>query len=71
MVKCDCMNFIDIKNRKFNNRHPDRKNNIRTLQIGGNLQVEKILNYLYYDSTIFLKRKYDKYMELTNYNLKN
>lgn len=61
------LNKLNISKRKFNNRHPKRKNNIRTLQIGGNLQVKKILEYLYKDSNIFLDRKYNKYMELSKY----
>lgn len=49
---------------------PERQNNIRTLIIGGNKKVEKILDHIYYDSTIFLKRKYDKYIELKCFNIK-
>lgn len=32
--------------------------------IGGNLQVLNILNWLYEDSTVYLDRKYEKYIEL-------
>ena len=59
---------LDIKIKKTQIRYPERNNNIRMLGIGGNLQVEKLLNYLYDDSTIFLQRKYEKYLELKNIN---
>lgn len=35
-----------------------------TLSVGGNLQVRKILDWLYQDATIYLPRKYEKYLEL-------
>ena len=44
----------------------NRKNNIRALKYGGNHIVVKILNLLYDDSTIFLNRKYSKYLEAKN-----
>ena len=34
-----------------------------TLSVGGNLQVRKVLDWLYQDATIYLPRKYDKYQE--------
>lgn len=37
-----------------------------TLSVGGNLQVRKILDWLYQDATIYLPRKYEKYLELRN-----
>lgn len=43
--------------------HP--KNNFaKVLHYSGRKVVTKILNYLYKDATIFLKRKHDKYLEL-------
>lgn len=60
---------LNINIGKIQTRHPERNNNIRTLCIGGNLQVEKILDHLYYDSIIYLDRKYDKYLELKQINL--
>lgn len=38
-----------------------------TLSVGGNLQVEKLLDWLYQDATIYLPRKYEKYLEFKNY----
>ena len=34
-----------------------------TLSVGGNLQVMKVLDWLYQDATIYLPRKYNKYIE--------
>lgn len=36
------------------------------LSIGGNLQVRKVLDWLYQDATIYLPRKYKKYLEFKN-----
>lgn len=35
-----------------------------SLQFNGNIQVLRMLNYIYKDATIYLDRKYEKYMEL-------
>lgn len=40
-----------------------------TLSVGGNLQIKKVLDWLYQDATIYLPRKYDKYIEFNNYLL--
>lgn len=41
-------------------RHLGNNNNNRTLQISGNNQVIKFAEWIYVNSTLFLKRKYDK-----------
>jgi hypothetical protein len=44
-----------------------KTNQITTvLAVGGNLQVRKVLDWLYQDATIYLPRKYDRYMEFVN-----
>lgn len=44
-----------------------KTNNITTaLSVGGNIQVRKILDWLYKDATIYLPRKYEKYLEFIN-----
>lgn len=41
-----------------------KTNQITTvLSVGGNLQSRKVLNWLYQDATIYIPRKYDKYLE--------
>lgn len=42
-----------------------KTNQITTvLSVGGNLQVKKVLDWLYQNATIYLPRKYEKYLEL-------
>lgn len=42
-----------------------------TLSVGGNQQVKKVLDWLYQDATIYLPRKYDKYLEFNQSLLQN
>ena len=47
---------------------PKTDNQITTsLSVGGNLQVKKVLDWLYQNATIYLPRKYEKYQEFLNY----
>lgn len=39
---------------------------ITTLSVGGNLQVKKVLDWMYQDATIYLPRKYEKYQQFIN-----
>ena len=48
----------------INLTHPKMNQITTTLSVGGNLQVRKILDWLYQDATIYLPRKYEKYLEL-------
>lgn len=45
-------------------RYKDRNNNNSQFCISGNIVVEKILDWLYKDSTIYLSRKYERYLLL-------
>lgn len=49
---------------KLDNRTPERQTNIRNLRYSGNVQLQRIFNYLYNDATIYLTRKYDKFKEV-------
>jgi hypothetical protein len=49
---------------KLQTRHPERHNNIRSLEIGGRKKVQQIYRYFYDDATIFLERKKLRFMEL-------
>lgn len=51
-------------NSQIDCRYPERKNNIRTLDIGGNKQVIKFLTWIYDKAQIFGSRKYSKYCQL-------
>ena len=47
-----------------------RKQNqiVSSIRYGGNDKVERILNHLYYNSSIFLYRKEERYQELLRQN---
>lgn len=57
---------LDKDNLKIHQRHKSNINNWQ-VNIGGNIQVLKILNALYSDTSIYLERKYKKYLELQDY----
>lgn len=46
----------------FRQRFPERNNNNYYFSLGGNKQVLEMLDYLYGDSTIYLDRKYERYI---------
>lgn len=48
-------------------RCPERKNNIRMLEISGGKQTRKFLKWMYKDATIFIERKYNKFLEHLEY----
>ena len=49
---------------KEEQRYPERNVNNYSITIGGNQQVRKILDNLYQGATIYLERKYNRYIEL-------
>ena len=52
-----------ILNCKLKTRFKERNNNTRTIDVGGNIQVKKILDYIYKNATVYLERKYKIYRE--------
>jgi len=42
--------------------HPHKNQKSKYLGISGNLQIERVLEHLYQNATIYLKRKHDKYI---------
>lgn len=56
-------NELNIRKRKLKTRFPERLNNTRILDLGGNKQVKKIMDYLYKNATVYLDRKFKKYKE--------
>lgn len=46
--------------------NPEKNKITTTLSVGGNLQVRKVLDWLYQDATIYLSRKHDKYLKFIN-----
>lgn len=65
-----CHRLIEIFKKEINincstsTRHPERNHNIRTISIDGRHQVAKLGNYMYKNSTIKLKRKYNRYLKI-------
>lgn len=48
---------------------PETNSITTTLSVGGNIQVQKFLDWLYKDATIYLPRKHKKYLQfITNYS---
>lgn len=47
--------------------HPDRNETTTTISVGGNLQVKRVLDWLYRDANIYMARKYNKYQEFLTY----
>ena len=45
-------------------RHPENNNNNRTLHISGNNKVVRLMEWMYRDSFVFLKRKREKFDEI-------
>jgi len=45
-------------------RHPENNNNIRTLRITRKKDVINCINLFYKDATVYLERKYNKYLEI-------
>ena len=68
------INISKILSDKFNccpamfDRYEDRDNNNLQVGICGNNVIRKILDWLYEDSNIKMRRKYDKYLELIEEN---
>lgn len=47
------------------------KGNSHSLLVSGGIQVQKVLDYMYKDATIYLERKHKKYLEITEYRNTN
>lgn len=54
----------NIRDTKYDDRYPNKNNNIRALRYGGNIIINRIYHYLYDDSTICLKRKRNKFLDI-------
>lgn len=72
---CDSLSEILIKELNINCSKsistPKTNQITTTLSVGGNNQVMKILDWMYNDATVYLPRKYDKYIEFRNYKAVN
>ena len=67
-----CNSLAEILNQELNvnsyirARFPERKNNIRQLEIN-HKQARTFLKWIYNDSAIYLQRKYDRYLKQIEY----
>jgi hypothetical protein len=46
-----------LNDTAYDDRHPEKQNNIRALRFGGNIVINRIYHYMYDNSTIYLLRK--------------
>ena len=54
--------YQDIQFRKA------QTSNVYSLVRGGRFKTQEFLDWIYFDSTIYMQRKYDKYLQLLKYN---
>ena len=62
----ESINEILGTNVKLIKRYKNRDVDNYTITICGNSQLKRVLGKLYYNSTVHMKRKHDKYLELLN-----
>jgi len=53
-----------IENKQVSKRHLNSENNIVVLKYGGNCLTKKIFDLLYDDATLYLERKYEKFLSV-------
>lgn len=58
------LQFLGKSELKLYQRHPERQVNNWEFKICGNQQVKRLLAKIYQDATIYLDRKYQKYVEM-------
>lgn len=59
----ECIEDYDFKEKLYRTSDDIEKNNFY-LSYGGRIKTKKVMDWLYQDSTIYLDRKYDKYLKL-------
>ena len=57
-------NLINMSERKLCQRHEGKDGEYKTLEITGKTQCLNILNYIYGNASIYLDRKYEKYLSI-------
>lgn len=58
------LRFFNKENAVLSKRHKDKDNDNFSFSIGGNKQVLRLVTLLYKDATIYLDRKYEKYLKM-------
>jgi hypothetical protein len=59
---------LEIKDYSITIHKHSKNNNIYVISKGGRFVTQEFLDWLYKDATIYLQRKYDKYLEIKKYN---
>lgn len=57
--------IINTTERKLYQRHEGQDGEYKTLEISGKTQTLNILHYIYDDASVYLNRKYEKYLNIT------
>lgn len=65
------LKYFGKENLKLQERHPDRDNNNVSIKISGDKQIYSIMNQIYKDATIYLNRKYERYLKIQEKYNKN
>lgn len=65
------LKYFGKENLKLQERHPNRDNNNVSIKISGDKQIYSIMNQIYKDATIYLNRKYERYLKLQEKYKKN
>ena len=63
------MRECELPKTKLDRRYPDRDNNIRSLRYSGRLQILRIFDYMYNESSLFLTRKYENFIAIQHNNV--
>jgi hypothetical protein len=58
---------LTLTEKRLKSRHPERNLNNYTMKFCGTQQTFKVMSMLYENASIYLDRKYNKYIELVNY----
>lgn len=58
------LKFLEKENLTLQKRHKEKDNNNYSISIGGNRQVLKIFSTLYDGASVYLDRKYEKYLKM-------
>ena len=58
------LKFFGKENSKLYKRHPEKDTDNYQFNIGGNYQILRCLDMLYKDATVYLDRKYERYLKI-------
>ena len=56
--------ILNKENVKLQKRHKNRDGNVQSLRLCGDNQVYQIMSWLYLDCTVYMERKFERYLDL-------